>query len=755
MNRIYLYLIAFMVLTALIAGCSNKSNDNANPVALNINDYPSTPAVSVEQTNRMLCGLYQVDFNVQNLTANTMINRAALGHYNIVDFIMEPLITINSYDPVSEIVDVDLTIINTHSIDGYDIRLIIFTDSAGHKLLNADDWTGLHDIPGGLPINPFIAYNKDKPNRIFAGETLRKENLQILLPGGNPSVSFAIDASFPTNCEEPYEISGFTMGALNDYTNAYAKAEVIVKSWAGAVNSVDLYCPQVTDETLTTFEYEANDKWVAYIVNRNNVPVGEYTGYMLASTDVSGSLLLYDEIIISVTHEVRWARTWGGQQNDIAMNIALDNSGNSYVTGFFITSADFDPGPDEIIKESNRYEDIFLCKYDSEGLLQWVHTWGSSSHDSERGIGIACDGSDSLYIIGHFRGTCDFDPGVEVDEHISNGDRDAFLCKFDTDGNYQWAGTWGSEEDYDWAYQLVLDNSQNISVVGMFSDTVDFDPGPDEEIKSSTGWLDAYLSHFDSDGNFQWVLTWGGISADKALGIDVDLMGNIYATGYFNETVDFDPGPGQDYRDAQGAGINDSDIYLSKYAPDGDYLWALTFGGNDSSAGYAVHCLSSQRIYVCGEFRGTVDFDPGPLVDEYSDEGCFLSRFDNAGGYYWTRTWGADDAGILATDQTGKLYVFGSFHNRVDFDPSISVDEREAGSSNPYISMFDYDGNYLDVITFGGNSLTYAFGLAIDSDRNILVSGGFYSSVDFDISLGEDIHTSNGDADAYLSKIVY
>jgi len=123
--------------------------------------------------------------------------------------------------------------------------------------------------------------------------------------------------------------------------------------------------------------------------------------------------------------------------------------------------------------------------------------------------------------------------------------------------------------------------------------------------------------------------------------------------------------------------------------------------------------------------------------------------------YYWTRTWGADDAGILATDQTGKLYVFGSFHNRVDFDPSISVDERDAGNSNPYISMFDYDGNYLDVITFGGNSLTYAFGLAIDSDRNILVSGGFYSSVDFDISLGEDIHASNGNADAYLSNIVY
>jgi hypothetical protein len=169
-------------------------------------------------------------------------------------------------------------------------------------------------------------------------------------------------------------------------------------------------------------------------------------------------------------------------------------------------------------------------------------------------------------VAGEFEGTADFDPGPDVDNHVSNGSCDAFLTKFDSSGNFIWACTWGGTE-LDTGWGAAVDGSGNVYVAGYFWGTVDFDPGPDVDNHASNGEYDPFLTKFDSSGNFIWARTWGGTQGDAGYRAAVDGSGNVYVTGSFVGTADFDPGPGIDNHVSNGYG----DAFLSKFPPDGNW----------------------------------------------------------------------------------------------------------------------------------------------------------------------------------------
>jgi hypothetical protein len=106
-------------------------------------------------------------------------------------------------------------------------------------------------------------------------------------------------------------------------------------------------------------------------------------------------------------------------------------------------------------------------------------------------------------------------------------------------------------------------------VTGEFEGIVDFDPGDDKKDEyTSNGFEDVFLSKFDSSGDFKWARTWGGIHSDYGRGVAVDdSSGNVYVTGDFKDTVDFDLGSGMDYRTSNGG----SDVFLNRFLPDGSW----------------------------------------------------------------------------------------------------------------------------------------------------------------------------------------
>ncbi len=447
-----------------------------------------------------------------------------------------------------------------------------------------------------------------------------------------------------------------------------------------------------------------------------------------------------------------WARTWGGSSDDKGYDVAVDGSGNTYVTGCFKFTVDFDPAAAGIDNHSsNGYEDVFLSKFDPLGNFLWARTWGGIGYDG--GFGVALDKNADVFVTGYFNDTVDFDPGSGVENHDGYG---AFLSKFDPSGNFMWARTWAGCE----GYSVAADKTANVYVTGIFASpdppgdpNVDFDPGAGVDNHISNGSEDAFLSYFDSSGNFQWADTWGGTAWDCGNSVAVDGYNCAYVTGEFQGTVDFDPGSEIDNHISNGK----SDAFLSKIDPTGSYVGANNWGGTDSDEGVDVAVDVWGKVYVTGWFMDTVDFGG----DNHTSNGLwdtFLSKFSEGLGFHWTRTWGGsyhDQSRGVALDGSGNVYVAGAFEDMVDFDPGGGVDNHAAvGSCDIFLSKFDHDGYFSWVRTVGGSEIDYCHGLAADGSGNAYVTGWFEDTVDFDPGSGVDSHTSYDLYDVFLSKFL-
>jgi hypothetical protein len=358
-----------------------------------------------------------------------------------------------------------------------------------------------------------------------------------------------------------------------------------------------------------------------------------------------------------------WSVTWGSEGSVWAYGIARDGDGYLYVTGGFNgTNVDFDPGPGSDLHTSDSGGDIFLSKFDSSGTFQWARTWGGvAASYIDGGYGVAASSS-SVYVTGWFTGTdTDFDPGPGTDLHTASGSHDAFLSRFSTSGDFEWAGTWGGD-GFDAGYGLAIDGSGRVFVAGGFNGTdVDFDPDPiGSTTRTSNGWSDICLSWFDESDVFQGVATWGGTEWESANGATVDAVGNVYVSGFFYGTdVDFDPGVGTDPHSSLG----EEDCFVSKFDPSVSYLWARTWGGISYDEAYGVSINALGNVAVVGYFDGEADLDPGPGTDQRISNGsydAFMIRLDSLGDYVMGRTWGGaswDECYATCMTDSGITYI--------------------------------------------------------------------------------------------------
>ncbi len=199
--------------------------------------------------------------------------------------------------------------------------------------------------------------------------------------------------------------------------------------------------------------------------------------------------------------------------------------------------------------------------------------------------------------------------------------------------------------------------------------------------------------------SFGWARTWGGSATDQGYSVSVDASNNAYVTGRFEGTVDFDPGPDDDWHTSIGL----VDAFLSKFDSSGAFLWAKTWGGSAPvTVSYSVSVDISGNVCVTGSFNGTVDFNPGSGVDKYTTNGgddIFLSKFDSSGAFLWAKTWGGTGAEwgyAVATDASGNVYVTGFFMVIVDFDPDpVGEDWHTSnGIYDAFLSKFLPDGSW-------------------------------------------------------------
>lgn len=372
-----------------------------------------------------------------------------------------------------------------------------------------------------------------------------------------------------------------------------------------------------------------------------------------------------------------WAVRVGGNGSDTGNAVAVDNENNLSIAGAFQLVVDFDPGPGQQTRMSRGDSEIFLLQLTASGSFRWVYTAGNSQKDEARAV--AAQG-EAVYVAGWFRTGFDFDPSSNVDLIISQGASDGFVTKFTRTGTYVWTRTLGGpstdiindvavtlEGDvlvagsfwetvdfnpttgvdfrtavgqgdgfvtrlapsgaYMWtrtfggaytdeARSVTVDPVDNVMLAGNFIGTVDFDPGPGQDVFAAAGGTDACVIKYDVQGNYIWAAVVGGSGADGAYGVATELSGAIVTAGVFSASVDFDPSSGADVRTSAGG----QDLFCAQWQC-GAGLAALCPGDCDCSGNVSFNDINPFVAALAGR-------DNWLMTLNVSDPSCAYANCD-------------------------------------------------------------------------------------------------------------------------------
>lgn len=458
---------------------------------------------------------------------------------------------------------------------------------------------------------------------------------------------------------------------------------------------------------------------------------------------------------------LRWVNAVGSVTADVANVIAVDNSGNVYITGSFTGTADFDPGSGVALLTSQGGTDIFLAKYGADGQYIWAKRIGGPTPDVSTCMTL--DPAGNIYFAGSFTGTVNFNAGSGTANFTSNGGPDIFFAKYDANGNYLCARTMGGPANLlspEAANGITIDAAGNVCLTGSFvGTTTNFNQGGTPANLASNGGGDIFLAKYDSNGNYLWAKGMGGsINANEnGWAIRTDLSNNIYLTARFIGTSDFDPGAG--VANLIGNTIV-GNIALAKYDAQGNYIWAASLGAPGIRPEYTSLDLDKYgNIYLSGSFGGEGDFDPGTDTMNLPG-GIFIARYDSNGNYVWAKNIGNPEQkgnvyGMTVEAASGTLYITGSFMGTGDFDPGPdSTMHTSMGDADIFVAKYNNMGDYLWSRSMGGADIDRGNGIAIDADTNIYLAGSFSTTAVFDPRFNTVKRSAQGNTDLFTLKFV-
>ncbi|HRO41599.1 MAG TPA: SBBP repeat-containing protein, partial [Flavipsychrobacter sp.] len=265
---------------------------------------------------------------------------------------------------------------------------------------------------------------------------------------------------------------------------------------------------------------------------------------------------------------------------------------------------------------------------------------------------------------------------------------------------------------------------------------------------------------------FGWVQTFGASQIDYGSSITVDDAGNVYTTGHFWGTVDFDPGPGTFYLSSAGL----MDIYICKLDGSGNLIWAKALqgsggGGFVSNDDSHITLDKSGNIYIVGTFSDTTDFDPGNAVYSVVPLGMdlFILKLTNTGDFIWVKQIAAKNAprhARIALGNKDDFYIIGTFRDSSDFDPGPGEYKLKTfvSGENSFVAKYNVNGDFLWAKLLGGNDMVRSHAICVDKFNNVAVAGDFVGTVDLDPGAGQfnktaAITSGNGKMDIFFSKL--
>ena len=381
------------------------------------------------------------------------------------------------------------------------------------------------------------------------------------------------------------------------------------------------------------------------------------------------------------TGDLLWVVSAGGSGSDEGFAVAVDASGDAYITGYFSNSADFDgDGMDDATATSAR--DMFLAKYDASGAFQWVRTAGGlTGNGQDAGKDIDIDGS-HVFLTGYFRGDADFN-NDGVADILNSGQQDAFVARYDTAGSLDWVSAIGGGQADEGA-GIAADGIGGAFITGSFKGNIDITGnGVDDLI--SAGGDDAYVVSCDGVGAMVWALAVGGTGSDMASHMGRDAAtGDIYVTGEFRGSADFD---GDGVPDL--AATSAADMYIVKYNSAGAMQWAKSASGSTNETSHNLF-VDAGGVLVTGGYQGTIDFDNDGVPESTSTSGVdvFVAVYRTDGSFaeFLVASGNGSDWGTgVVVDSAESMYVVGTFQNNLDILDDGDDDLETYGSHDVFL----------------------------------------------------------------------
>lgn len=389
----------------------------------------------------------------------------------------------------------------------------------------------------------------------------------------------------------------------------------------------------------------------------NTIIVGDFNG----SVDFGGGALTsagWDDIFVAKLDPNGahlWSKRFGDGNRQSAVAVAVDASGNIFVTGCFMGHLDLGAGA---LVSAGDY-DAYFVKFSPDGAHLWSRKAGDAYYQC--GTAVAVDAYGNVIFA--------YDRGGAV-----AGVYKTYINKYDPSGTAIWLRSY-TASDYQYAEGLAVDSSGAVILTGSFAGTASFGCGP----LVCAGPVDVYVAKIEPDASCIWSSRFGDTSDQRAKAVAVDATGNVIITGFFYGGVDFGGGALL----SAGAG----DVFIASFSTDGAHRWSKRFGDGSNQRANAVAVDVSGNSIVAGFYEGSVDFGGGPLMSAGGND-IFLAKFGRAGAHVWSKRFGDGSnqiAHAIAVDASGNVIVTGIFWGTVDFGGGPLT---SAGEADIFVAKF-------------------------------------------------------------------
>ena len=441
----------------------------------------------------------------------------------------------------------------------------------------------------------------------------------------------------------------------------------------------------------------------------------------------------------------------GSSLSDAGEYVTYDNQGNILVYGFFGNTMDFDPSEQTTSVSPLGKPDLFIAKYAPAGNLLWIIKLGRISlNDGMEASGIEVDSNGDILIAGSFMNTVNFNPLGSPVTKSSLGGKDAFLAKYNLEGELVWVKTYGSNT-YDFGAQITLDADDNIYFGVRFSGSINVGDSENPIVLSpQPGSSDAALVKFDTNGNYIWSYPVSSAGSDDITAIKVAGNGKVALGATINGQTNI--------------GIAKKDMKLFLLNADGTLSWNYNFDNFEQGNSISSFAFSegNSSLYVGGRIQGQTEFDPSgsssTVIQPLFADPFFAKYKTNDGSLIFAKhiqSAGTEDYVSGITTTGAALIVVGSFDHQAVFSPgNFSTQKVSQGEMDIYIAAYNkMTGEFIDVKTFGGSGSEFARHAYFNPNGNAVVTGSFSGSLD--IHQQDDPISSAGLSDMFFAEFSY